>query len=190
MYHIFNRGNNKENLFREERNYPYFLNLFGKHVSPVADVFAYCLLKNHFHFLLRVKPEHEWPAPAAKHKPCHPVREARRRLSNCFNAYAKAINKTYSRTGSLFQEHFQRREIDSDDYALNTLVYIHRNPAKHGFVADFRDWPWSSYALVTDPLPISPHFRAAHSWCGGHSHLAEAHSLAVEGLDRFAALIS
>ncbi len=58
-YHIFNRGNNRETLFREERNYPYFLSLFVKHIDPVVDTYAYCLMPNHFHLLVRVKTVEE-----------------------------------------------------------------------------------------------------------------------------------
>ncbi|NNJ12539.1 hypothetical protein EKD04_019625 [Chloroflexales bacterium ZM16-3] len=56
-YHIFNRGNNRENLFHEERNYVYFLRLYKSHIEPVAETFAYCLLPNHFHLLMRVRPD-------------------------------------------------------------------------------------------------------------------------------------
>ena len=58
-YHIYNRGVNGENLFVEERNYDLFLKLYEKHLAPVTDLFAYCLLKNHFHLSLRVKSEEE-----------------------------------------------------------------------------------------------------------------------------------
>ena len=54
-YHIYNRGNNGEDLFREERNYSYFLNLFAEKVYPVVDIFSYCLMRNHFHLVIRVK---------------------------------------------------------------------------------------------------------------------------------------
>jgi len=54
-YHIYNRGNNRENLFLEEKNYPYFLFLYEKHIEPVADTYAYCLMRNHFHLLVRIK---------------------------------------------------------------------------------------------------------------------------------------
>lgn len=60
-YHIYNRGNNKENIFIEERNYVYFLQLLKIYILPVADVYAYCLLKNHFHLLVRIKEEDELP---------------------------------------------------------------------------------------------------------------------------------
>ena len=53
-YHIYNRGINGEVIFREERNYPYFLQLYAKYITPIAETYAYCLLSNHFHFLLRL----------------------------------------------------------------------------------------------------------------------------------------
>lgn len=54
-YHIYNRGNNRENLFRKPDNYHYFLQLYTKHIHPITDTFAYCLLPNHFHLLVRIK---------------------------------------------------------------------------------------------------------------------------------------
>ncbi|MBE9507489.1 MAG: hypothetical protein IMY86_05515, partial [Chloroflexi bacterium] len=54
-YHIYNRGNNREDIFVEERNYLHFLRLYAKYIGPVADTYAYCLLRNHFHFLVRIK---------------------------------------------------------------------------------------------------------------------------------------
>lgn len=58
-YHIYNRGVNGENIFFEERNYDLFLKLYEKHLLPVTDLFAYCMLRNHFHVNLRVKSEEE-----------------------------------------------------------------------------------------------------------------------------------
>lgn len=58
-YHIYNRGNNRENIFIKERNYEYFMALYAKYIDPVAETFAYCLLRNHFHILNRVKSEVE-----------------------------------------------------------------------------------------------------------------------------------
>jgi putative transposase len=54
-YHITQRGNNREDIFVEDRNYPYFMKLYTKYIDPIADTFAYCLLKNHVHFLVRIK---------------------------------------------------------------------------------------------------------------------------------------
>ena len=55
FYHIYNRGINSCNVFTETDNYQYFLNLYDKHISPVADTYAWVLMKNHFHFLVRIK---------------------------------------------------------------------------------------------------------------------------------------
>ena len=63
-YHIYNRGTNGESIFREERNYRHFLKLNSIHIRPVADTYAYCLLNNHFHFLIRVKSIDELEATA------------------------------------------------------------------------------------------------------------------------------
>lgn len=57
FYHVLNRGNNRENLFVEKRNYRYFLQLYAQFLSPIADTYAYCLMPNHFHLLIRVKPQ-------------------------------------------------------------------------------------------------------------------------------------
>jgi len=152
-YHIYNRGNNRENLFLEKRNYPYFLSLYTKHIEPIADTYAYCLMRNHFHFSVRIKTEEEYQTSqvletcevSSKKKKFNPSQN----FSNLFNAYTKAINKGYGRTGSLFEERFGRIPVTSDSYFTTLIFYIHYNPQKHGFVDDFRDWEWSSYnALV------------------------------------------
>ena len=89
FYHIYNRGNNRENLFRGPRNYASFLNRYAKHVSPVADTFVYCLMPNHFHILLRIKSEEEWPNS----------KSPSRRFANLFSGYAKAVNRAYDQIG-------------------------------------------------------------------------------------------
>ncbi len=62
-YHIYNRGNNRENIFVSEENYRYFLKLYAVHIEPVADTYAYCLLKNHFHVLVRIKDQADRAVP-------------------------------------------------------------------------------------------------------------------------------
>ncbi len=99
-YHIYNRGNNQENLFIEKRNYPYFLSLYAKHIEPIADTFAYCLLRNHFHISVRIKTEEEYQQSSQVLKTCEDSKKKfnpSQSFSNLFNAYAKAINKGYGR---------------------------------------------------------------------------------------------
>ena len=144
-YHIYTRGNNQENIFLEEKNYAYFLQLYRNHISPIADTFAYCLLKNHFHFLVRIKETYV-PQTSQVSETCE-VSPAivSRSFSNLLNAYTKAINKKYGRTGSLFQERFRRLEVKSPHYFTRLIYYTHFNPQKHCFLSDFREWPYSSY---------------------------------------------
>ncbi len=80
---------------------------------------------------------------------------ASKAFNNFLAAYAKAINKAYGRTGALFQHHFGRIPVTSDRYFAALVRYIHHNPRKHGFVSDFRDWPYSSYHELTqtDAVP-------------------------------------
>jgi REP element-mobilizing transposase RayT len=64
FYHIYNRGINSCNIFAENENYEYFLHLYDKNISPVAETYAWALMKNHFHFLVKIKPKEEVPAAA------------------------------------------------------------------------------------------------------------------------------
>jgi putative transposase len=132
-YHIFDRGVNRGNIFFEEWNYVRFLALYGTHITPVAETFAYCLLRNHFHFLVRIRTDAAKAASVSK------------AFNNFLTAYAKTINRAYDRTGALFQHHFRRKPVHSSRYLKLLVRYIHWNPCKHGFVQDFKDWPYSSY---------------------------------------------
>ena len=158
-YHIFNRGINGTNIFLEERNYAYFLGLYAKHVEPVAETFAYCLLRNHFHLLIRIKTFEASEISKAL--------GATQGFSNCFNAYAKAVNNTYARTGSLFEHRFHRLEVSSERYCMRLVHYIHFNPQKHGFTADFRDYPYSSYRAFFSDGPTRLQRSQALDWFGG-----------------------
>ena len=148
-YHIYNRGNNGETLFRNERNYHYFLALYAKHISPITDTFAYCLNPNHFHFAVQIKTEAEIQKIAKNRKLSTPSHN----FGNLFNAYAKSINNAYGRTGSLFKKPFHRKVITDDAYFWRLVMYIHYNPQKHRLIDDFRLWPFSSYSTFLDNQP-------------------------------------
>jgi len=146
-YHIYNRGNNKEDIFMENKNYNFFLFRLKKYILPIADVYAYCLLKNHFHIVLRIKSEGDLPG-TFKNKIHLP-------FSNFFTAYAKSINTAYGRTGSLFQEHLQRSKIEKDEYLKQVILYVHLNPVKHKFTNDFKTYIFSSYKTFLSDKPTS-----------------------------------
>jgi putative transposase len=166
FYHIYNRGTNHCNLFDDRSNYVYFLSLYENYIVPVADTFAWVLMKNHFHFLVRIKEEKEInfisektlsgfktaerveTAPSVVLNPdggCQKKYIPSHQFSHLFNAYAQAYNKRNKRTGSLFEHPFHRKEITDQEYLKTMVVYIHNNPVHHKFTNYAMEYPWSSY---------------------------------------------
>lgn len=154
-YHIYNRGNNSAPIFFETENYYHFLRLYAKYIHPIADTYAWCLLKNHFHFLIKVKEVNEIDVTKftySKHdKP--KLIDASRQFSHLFNAYTQSINKRYQRTGSLFESRFERKLVDSERYFNNLVYYIHHNPVHHGLTKSPLLYPWSSYGTIISDQP-------------------------------------
>jgi putative transposase len=161
-YHIYNRGNNKENIFKDPENYPYFLSRWKKYIPSVADTHCYCLLPNHFHFLIHTKDDVT-------------EKSIKQALSNCFNSYSKSINSRYGRTGSLFQERFGRKIIETDRYFTNIIFYVHSNPQKHRLIKDFRNYPHSSYqSLLSNGATLLTRDYVLN-WFGGKEQFEKFH---------------
>lgn len=146
-YHICNCANGSENLFREDRNYRYFIEKYIHYTRPVAETYAYCLMPNHFHALVTIRPA----AHAIKNVPPETISRYKayeyfvsKQVSNLFSAYTQAVNKVYQRRGSLFRPNMKKKKVESDRYFTQLIMYIHHNPVNHGFVNDAWDWPHSS----------------------------------------------
>ena len=154
-YHIFNRGNNSQDIFFEEENYIYFLKLLAKYILPIADLYCYCLMKNHFHFLVRIKEYDEIVeseltySTVEKPKKIDPSRQ----FSHFFNAYTLAINKRFNRSGSLLEKPFERKLIKDENYFKNLIVDIHNSPKNKGIVNEVESYRWSSYARLISNSP-------------------------------------
>jgi len=174
-YHIYNRGINRQDLFFEPKNYRYFLDQYTKYVEPVAETFAYCLMKNHFHLLVRIKTDDE--------QPLDPPKNPTQQFSNFFNSYTKAVNKAYGRTGSLFQKRFGRIDVTSERYFGTLVRYIHRNPQHHGIVDDFRSYPYSSYQALLTTQPTRLQRPTVLAWFGGPTSFQTAHDLPLAEAD-------
>ena len=149
FYHVYNRGINGETVFKSEKHYGLFLEKYAYHIEPIASTFAYCLLGNHFHFLLKTRTENEILINAQIQYPGKEIDSLphfiSKQFSHLFNGYSQAINKGSSRTGNLFETPFRRIEVKHDVYFSQLVWYIHHNPQRHRFVKDFRDYPHSSY---------------------------------------------
>ncbi|ANF50107.1 transposase [Chryseobacterium glaciei] len=155
FYHIYNRGINGENIFKSDRNYLFFLNKMAEFIIPVCDVYAYCLMPNHFHLLVKIKSDVELEslvkvrnhdkAFAGLHSPQNIFSK---QFARIFNSYSQAFNKENNRHGSLIESPFKRKQITSDEYLINTIIYIHQNPQNHFITSEFSKYNFSSYQSI------------------------------------------
>ena len=154
-YHIYNRGNNGIDVFYENENYLHFLRLYEKYIEPVAETFAWCLMKNHFHLLVYIKQQNEINIKLLEYSTVDvpKVINASKQFSHFFNSYTQSMNKRYNRTGSLFEKPFERIEVTSEKYFQKLIFYIHNNPVHHGFVDNIIEYPWSSYGSIISERP-------------------------------------
>ncbi|MFA5328766.1 MAG: transposase [Prolixibacteraceae bacterium] len=177
-YHIYNRGIDSCNIFRENDNYEHFLARYDKYISPVADTFAWVLMKNHFHLLVRIlNPEGFENLQGLKG---NPEKRINQQFSNLFNAYTKAFNKRYDRTGSLFEHTFRRKRIDSGEYLKQVILYIHNNPVHHGFCSHPVEYPWSSYLTCISLKPTRLKRDAVMGWFDNGANFKYWHEQKIE----------
>jgi len=160
IYHVYNRAIGDEVMFKHSENYKYFLGLYENYITPVAHTYCYCLMPNHFHFLIRIRTEEELllyindkygfgkiKNPEAL--PLH-VREVlvshklSQIFSHLFNSYSQAYNKQYRRKGGLFMRPFKRKEVGTEMYFKTLEKYIQNNPMESGLCDEERAWPYSS----------------------------------------------
>lgn len=144
-YHIYNRGNNSCILFYEDENYDYFIKKYRFYLDKYVDTLAFCLMKTHFHFLIKVKDTELNISQVTKKSLLTPLEKA---FKDFFISYAKSINKKYHRTGSLFQYKFKRKEITDNIYLKNIIRYIHFNPVESGYCIDPEYYKNSSYQYI------------------------------------------
>jgi putative transposase len=141
FYHFFNRANSQsDKLFYQERNYRYFLKLWTDYMDRHFEVWSYCLIPNHFHFLVRVREQDT----------TNYAMESWRRLAI---SYTQAINKQENRRGSLFQEHPKHLLVKSDTHLMTLIRYIHHNPVHHGLTQQLNNWHYSSYSAFFSSVP-------------------------------------
>jgi len=142
-YHIFNRGNRKADIFIDNSDYQFFLLRLKQNLFPEEDkkvrlrplpvnsfsLISYCLMPNHFHFLIRQNSD----IPTSK------------LLSKICTSYSKYFNKKYDQVGQVFQDQFKQVAVDINEYLLWLSAYIHQNPKVAGLTKNLDSYVWSSY---------------------------------------------
>ncbi|MCC7299015.1 MAG: hypothetical protein IT244_11835 [Bacteroidia bacterium] len=108
-------------------------------------------MPNHFHLAIKIKHEEEIIKLIPSEETGETIsydsiqRLVSKRFANLFSSYTQSFNKVYHRKGSLFRKNFKSKAIENQVQLLNTILYIHLNPVKHGFTRNHADWPWTSY---------------------------------------------
>jgi len=143
IYHIYNQGNNKQLIFHSSENYHYFLKLYKKFVLPHADLLAYCLMPNHFHFLVNTNLQSIKTRKVGSLN----LSELSNGIRMLLSSYSLAINKQENKTGSQFRQKTQTKllKIEDTNYPFTCFQYIHQNPLKAGLVERMEDWEYSFF---------------------------------------------
>ena len=128
LYHIYNRGNNRQPIFFKRGNYLYFVDKVRKYIFPNCNILSWCLMPNHFHFLIHANNE---TVKIVKESPIkiNALTEGFRLL---LSSYTQGINKQENRTGNLFQQktRFTCITEGSVNYGYTAFQYIHQDPLK------------------------------------------------------------
>jgi len=173
-YHIFNRAVGSDRLFVTESDYAEFIYKWKKYISPIAEVYSFCLMPNHFHFLAKMRSS----SVVEKHLNCKKEtlnKLISRRFASLFSSYAMAFNHRYTRKGKLFMLPFKRKKVNSDKYFTQMVYYIHRNPLHHGMRSDPGQWEYSSYSDLISDNPTWIHRNDVLHWFGGKKGFIEYH---------------
>lgn len=130
IYHIYNRGAGRQSIFYEDENYLYLLRIL-KDLLPKLELtlLAYCLMPNHYHWLVR----QDGDTPAGK------------LAQYAFNRYVNSFNHRYKRSGTLFEDRFEAIHVDTDAYVRQLCLYIHANPIHQGMAISPDLWAYSNY---------------------------------------------
>jgi REP element-mobilizing transposase RayT len=173
------------------------LEKFYQYLSELIDVYSYCLLPNHFHFLIRVKEveddarNEDLPGFGISNKvkdndSIAPSDEIDKQISEAFRrffiCYSQAINKQQNRTGSLFQKNFKRKLIDKETYLTRIIYYIHLNPELHKITESFENYPYSSYQSIININNTNLKSREVLNWFAGKRNYIEFHRIRLEDI--------
>ncbi len=199
LYHVFARTNNREPMFASDENYRFFLRRYADFILPVAKTYAYALLENHVHFLIKMREEEVLQAF------CETVSQERDARSDArsdtfqksvtsetlgsyqfqrlFTSYAKAFNKQQGRYGNLIQRPFKRKAVADDSHFFQLIYYIHNNARKHGYTTDFRTYKWSSYLAFLSDEPTKLERDEMLELFGGREHFIAFHAQFLDDQD-------
>ncbi len=144
LYHIYNRGINKQVVFHSSENYLYFIKKMRLSLMPVCNILCYTLMPNHFHILIEATQE----SIITKKSGIIEIQAVSYAIQQMQSGYTKGINKQLNRTGSLFTQNVKCKCLNDEsgvNYGITCFHYIHQNPWVAGLVKKIEDWEFSSF---------------------------------------------
>ena len=182
-YHIYNKVISETILFRDDSDYQDFLIRYKKYFGHYFYTIAYCLIPNHFHFLVKVRDSFDdhissENTNASKkylndQEPLNFFLE--NQLSRMFSGVSLRYNKKYNRTGPLFKEGIKRVQLIEEHRILYQLCYIHHNPIHHGLINDYTQWEYSSYNSFLLSSVSNETISKHRDWIGGKEAFIRLH---------------
>jgi len=131
IYHVILKGLDGRNIFLDDSDRSVFIEKLNKaRETGGFELFAYCLMDNHVHLLIKEGEE---------------LGTSIKRMTV---GYVQLHNNKYGRTGHLFQNRFSSEAVEDEQYLMRVIRYIHRNPLKAGMIARLEEYPWSSYDKI------------------------------------------
>ena len=142
IYHVYNRGNQRQTIFFEDVHYLLFLEKIRKQLLPYCDILAWCLMPNHFHLMIAAKSS----GCSIRLSGSNPVQELSYRMGIMLSSYTSIINKQRNLTGGLFQKKTKAKHLDSSEDVIRCMHYIHQNPLVAGLShGTLEEWRYSSF---------------------------------------------
>ncbi|WP_428236885.1 transposase [Gracilimonas sp.] len=148
LYHVYNQGNNRDRIFFEKEDYFLFLKKMRKAFRSDCSLLAWCLMPNHFHWLLIINDDYNIDYHTTERtKKLNPLNK---KIASLLSSYTQSINRKYGRSGSLFRKRTKAKSLNEqrflhDNYLANCFFYIHQNPHKAGLVERIEHWEFSSF---------------------------------------------
>jgi hypothetical protein len=197
-YHIFNKGAKGISIFIKENDYIHFLDLMSIFLTPVADIYAYALMGNHLHLVLRIKDKTEIGYLDSEYADSddinlkwktYPVNTSNKTsdsfnkkpvpgnmLKHMFNSYAQWFNKSHNRSGQLLKHNYDKIIIDNVTYLKRLIIYVHNNPVKHGFCEHPVEYGWTSYLSLISIKPTKLSRERVLGWFDDKANFKIAHN--------------
>ena len=177
FYHIFNRGVNSKLVFLNDENKDFFLLKVRKYLLPYFEIYAYCLMPNHIHFILKAKSEIEKTENSIKFsKGLHSEESVySKAIGKLISSYTQSFNKVLQRSGSLFESPFKRIRIDSEEYLRNVIIYVHQNPD------NFNNYRYSSYKTIISEKNTSVCRKEVLAIFDDKENFIKCHKIEIDG---------